>query len=98
MSQEPLVFDGPLDKSKRYVVRYFDDNWEESYGLTYEGSIVDAILNVAIWARSREIDANDTQVIVFSIYHNYPYCTIEEISHGEEKRESTKRKRNPKKG
>jgi hypothetical protein len=65
---------------EKYVCRYFDSEWNEAVHLTTTGSICDALLNVSMWAKSRQFDSTDDSLIVFSVYYNYPYISVEEIN------------------
>ncbi|MFZ1006818.1 MAG: hypothetical protein WAN65_08280 [Candidatus Sulfotelmatobacter sp.] len=65
-----------------YRVQFFDANWNECEFLRREGPMPKMLLEIAMWVRSRENDQNDNDMIVFSIYYNVPFITVEEITHG----------------
>jgi hypothetical protein len=65
----------------RYVVRYFDCDWTECEQLRTRGTLSDVMINVGMWCRSRELDKDDQSLIVFSVYHHYPYISVEEEGH-----------------
>jgi len=64
--------------SKQYTVRFFNSAWEESESLRRKCSEADAMIELALWLRSRKTDACDDQVIVLSVYASYPFISIEE--------------------
>lgn len=72
-------------KADQYVVRYYDCEWHECEQLCKRGTLADVMIEVALWCRSRDLDVNDKSIIVFSIYHHYPYISIEQEDayHGE---------------
>jgi len=65
-------------KPASYIVRYFDVEWNEADDLRTIGSITDALLSASLWAKSRQFDSKDDSLIVFSVYHNYPFISMEE--------------------
>lgn len=67
-----------------YRVQFFDANWNECEFLRREGPMPKMLLEIAMWVRSREQDQNDNDMIVFSIYYNVPFITVEEITYGKE--------------
>jgi len=67
----------PVTKSKRYVVRYFSESWEEEPNLRRVVGPEEVMIETALWLRSR-IDDLDQSTIILSLYHAYPYISIEE--------------------
>lgn len=71
-----------IEKPAAYRVQFFDKDWTECEFLRREGPMPKMLLEVAMWVRSREQDQTENDMIVFSIYYNCPFITIEEITDG----------------
>jgi len=63
--------------SKRYITRYFNAEWEEEPSLVNRGNAADVMIELALWLRSR-LEDEDANVICLSVYHAYPFFTVEE--------------------
>jgi len=80
MKRKPGARTPCTEKSERgqFVVRFFNSAWEESESLRKNCSESDAMIELALWLRSRKTDAVDDQVLVLSVYASYPFISIEE--------------------
>jgi hypothetical protein len=74
-------------REPRFRVQFFDHQWTELESLKKEGDMGRVLMEVALWARSRDLDKNDEDLIVYTIYHNAPFITVEELTDEQKKRE-----------
>lgn len=75
-------------ESKQYTVRFFNSVWEEAGSLRQKCSEADAMIELALWLRSRQTSDPDEQVIVLSVYASYPFISIESGSENHESEET----------